>query len=192
MTDDTAASMRAIIDGRDRYIATLEDEIFILKRQLAEHICARRITEDELLNYTEGLEMIDGQAQTKNGVEVFVAAEEDFQEIKDAIADYHKKMSIEERLALEEGRAKMKQKKVIVGRDAQLADRDAEIADLKRQLATGIRARRVTMDEYSNYMGKLEYIKGRMVANGVEVLVAESENFLRLKEDRDRRGLSQE
>jgi hypothetical protein len=160
----------------------LEDKIFILKRQLAEGIRARRITEDELLNYIEGLEMIDGQVQTKNGVEVFVAAEEDFQEIKDAIANYHKKMSIEERPAVEEAREKLKPERVIVGREAQLAERDAEITELKRQLATSIRARRVTMEEYSNYTGKLEYIKVRMVANGVELFVAESEDLQRQKE----------
>jgi hypothetical protein len=182
MTDDTTAAMRAIIDGRDRHIATLEDEIFLLKRQLAEGIRARRITEDELLNYTEGLEMVDGQAQTKNGVEVFVAAEEDFQEIKDAIANYHKKMSIEDRLAVEEAREKLNPERVIVGRDAQLAERDGEIASLKRQLATGIRARRVSEEEYLNYTGKLEYIEGRMVTNGVEVFVAESEDFQRQEE----------
>jgi hypothetical protein len=136
---------------------------------------------DEYLNYTEGLEYINGRMQTKNGVEVSVPVEEDFQEVKDAIEDCHKGMSIEERLAVEEARAKLKPARVILGRDAQLAGRDAEIAELKRQFATGIRARRVTMDELE-YMGKLEFVNGRMVSNGVEVFVAESEDFQRQKE----------
>jgi hypothetical protein len=182
MADERIAAMQAIIDGGNSHIATLEAEIFILKRQLAEGIRARRVTPDEYLNYTEGLEYVDGRMQTKNGVEVLVPVEEDFQEIKDAIEDYHKKMSIEERLAVEEARAKLRPERVIVGRDVQLAGRDAEIAELKHQLATGIRARHVTVDEYLEYMGKLEFINGRMVSNGVEVFVAESEDFQRRKE----------
>jgi hypothetical protein len=35
MTDERIAAMQAIIDGRDSHIATLEAEIFILKRKLA-------------------------------------------------------------------------------------------------------------------------------------------------------------
>jgi hypothetical protein len=38
------------------------------------------------------------------------------------------------------------------------------------------------MDEYLEYMGKLEFLNGRMVSNGVEVFVAESEDFQRQKE----------
>jgi hypothetical protein len=177
MADERIAAMQAIIDGRDSHIATLEAEVFILKRQLAEGIRARRVTMDGYLNYTEGLEYIHGRMQTKNGVEVLVPVEEDFRTIKDAI-----EMSIEERLAVGEARAKLKPERVIVGRDAQLAGRDAEIAELKHQLATGIRARRVTMDEYLEYLGKLEFLNGRMVSNGVEVFVAESEDFQRQKE----------
>jgi hypothetical protein len=51
-------------------------------------------------------------------------------------------------------------------------------------------ARRITLDEFINYMGKLEYIKGRIVTgSGIELFVSVKEfpeSIKALKEERKR------